>query len=242
LTWCGVDNEQIQRWNIESLQKKDLLDFTTRKTVNLKFKTKVIPGEELNSSNKDHKPFAEYLIKRKVPLNALPFHVSPNDTGRNANRIIIPYIFKGKVVGHTSRYLDNKTPRYINEQQPGYVFNIDAQRPDWQVCIVTEGIFDALSIDGVALLHNDISEDQSILLASLNKKIIFVPDRDPSGLKLTDRALELGYSVSIPNWDKSVKDVNDAVVKYGKLPTLLSILQFATNSKIKIEMRKKKIE
>jgi hypothetical protein len=58
---------------------------------------------------------------------------------------------------------------------------------------------------------------------------------------MTDRALELGYSVSLPLWHNDVKDVNDAVVKYGKLPTLLSILQYATNSKIKIQMQKRKI-
>ena len=39
-----------------------------------------------------------------------------------------------------------------------------------------------------------------------------------------------------------IKDVNDAVVRYGKLPTLLSILQSATMSKIKIEIQRKKIE
>ena len=58
---------------------------------------------------------------------------------------------------------------------------------------------------------------------------------------MCDKALELGYSVSLPDWEVDVKDVNDAVVKYGKLPTLLSILQCATNSKIKVEMRRKKI-
>jgi hypothetical protein len=45
----------------------------------------------------------------------------------------------------------------------------------------------------------------------------------------------------MPIWSEDVKDVNDAVVKYGKLPTLLSILESATMSKIKIEMRRKKI-
>ena len=115
------------------------------------------------------------------------------------------------------------------------------QKSDWQVCIVTEGIFDALSIDGVALTHNDISSEQAMVLSQLNKKIIMVPDRDLPGLKITDRALELGYHVSLPNWEADVKDVNDAVVKYGKLPTLLSILENATMSKIKIELRKKQI-
>jgi hypothetical protein len=51
----------------------------------------------------------------------------------------------------------------------------------------------------------------------------------------------LGYQVSLPNWEADIKDVNDAVVRYGKLPTLMSILQSATNSKIKIEMNRKKI-
>ena len=122
-----------------------------------------------------------------------------------------------------------------------YVFNIDMQQPEWTVCIVTEGIFDALSIDGVALMHDDISNEQAQLLSTLNRNIIVVPDHDTTGLKLCDRALELGYQVSLPNWDIDIKDVNDAVVKYGKLPTLLSILNSATNSKIKIELQRKKI-
>ena len=116
------------------------------------------------------------------------------------------------------------------------------QKPEWQVCIVTEGIFDALSIDGIAIMHDDISNEQAQLISSLNKQIIVVPDRDKAGLKICDRALELGYSVSLPNWESDVKDVNDAVVRYGKLPTLLSILQSARMSKIKIEKQRKKIE
>jgi DNA primase len=157
------------------------------------------------------------------------------------NRIIIPYTYKDKIVGHTSRFLDNKTPKYINEQQPGYVFGIDFQKQDYEFCLLVEGIFDALSLNCCALTHNTINDDQALLLSTLNKRIIFVPDLDVTGLDTCDRALSLGYSVSIPNWDNNVKDVNDAVVKYGKLNTLLSILQNATTSKIKIEMQRKKI-
>ena len=167
--------------------------------------------------------------------------ITPNDVGRNSKRIIVPYTYKNKIVGHTSRYIDNRIPKYINDQQQGYVFNIDIQKPEWQVCIVTEGIFDALSIDGVALMHDTISNEQAQLLAQLNKRIIVVPDIDKTGMTIIDRALELGYSVSLPNWEVGVKDTNDAVVKYGKLPTLLSILQNATMSKIKLEIQRKKI-
>ena len=244
LIWSGIDEQQIQRWSLESLQHKDLIDYTQPKKqrVKIKFNDHTLPeGELVDSNNPLHKVYTDYLESRKIDSNDYPFLITPHEKGRMGNRVIIPYTYKNKIVGHTSRFLDNKIPKYINEQQPGYVFNIDMQKPDWGVCIVTEGIFDALSIDGVALMHNDISSDQALLLSTLNKQIILVPDRDSTGLSLCDKALELGYSVSLPDWDDDVKDVNDAVVKYGKLPTLLSILQCATNSKIKIEMRRKKI-
>jgi hypothetical protein len=244
LLWCGIDSDQIQRWNLESLQHKDLLDFSgnRKQRSKIKFKTRELPeGEKLNIDNPKHFPYIEYLEKRNIHYDSYPFLVTPNDKGRNSNRIVIPYTYKEKNVGHTSRYLDNKIPKYINEQDAGYVFGYDFQHPDYNVCIVVEGIFDALSINGCALTHNTISDDQAQLLAQLNKRIIVVPDRDKTGLEITDRALELGYSVSLPPWDKSIKDVNDAVVTYGRLPTLLSIIQHATSSKIKIELRKKQI-
>jgi len=247
LIWCGIDETQIQKWSLESLQHKDLLDFTQpKKRENIKFKTDELPegSEKLDSTKLTHKIYLDYISKRGVDINSYSFYITPNDTtmnGRNKYRIIVPYTYKGKNVGHTSRYLDNRTPKYINHQQPGYVFNIDKQSEDWQVCIVTEGIFDALAIDGVAVMHDDISSEQATLLAQLNKRIIVVPDQDKTGLTMCDRALELGYSVSLPNWEAGVKDVNDAVIKYGKLPTLLSIIQNATMSKIKVELQRKKI-
>ena len=56
-----------------------------------------------------------------------------------------------------------------------------------------------------------------------------------------DRAIELGWAVSIPNWGESIKDVNDAVKKYGKAGTLLSIFQARNTSRIKIEMARKNL-
>lgn len=248
LTWCGIDSDQIQRWNLESLQNKDLLDFTQqRKISNITFNNTLLPedSEDLDLDNPKHTRYIEYLEKRGVHYDDYPYKVTPNGTGtygsRKEHRIIIPYFYKSKIVGYTSRFIDNKTPKYLNVQQPGYVFNIDNQKQDYSVCIVTEGIFDALSIGGVAVMHDDISNEQAQLLANLNRRIIVVPDFDTTGLNLIDRALELGYSVSLPNWGPGVKDVNDAVVKYGKLPTLMAILQSATVSKIKLELRKKQI-
>jgi hypothetical protein len=245
LQWCGVDKLEVQRWSLESLQHRDLLDLIQpkQKQAKIKFNDHQLPeGQLLNENNPEHKVYVDYVRARQIDITRYPFLITPHENGRMANRVIVPYTYKNKIVGHTSRFLDNKIPKYINQQQPGYVFNIDMQKPDWQVCIVTEGIFDALSIDGVAVMHDDISQEQATLLATLNKQIIVVPDRDKTGLNLIDRALDLGYKVSLPNWGNGVKDTNDAVIKYGKLPTLLSILENATLSRIKIEMRKKQID
>ena len=246
LIWCGIDSEQIQRWSLESLQHKDLLDFSgdilPRKKVKFKEQELPVDAELINVNNPDHKIYADYLINRHIDPKEYPFMVTPHIQGRNNNRIIVPYTYKNKIVGHTSRYLDNKLPKYINSQQHGYVFGFDFQKPEWNVCLVVEGIFDALSLNACATMHNTINDDQAQVLAQLNKQIIVVPDRDRAGLEICSRALELGYSISLPNWHVDVKDVNDAVIRYGKLPTLMSILQAATMSKIKIEMQRKKIE
>lgn len=244
LQWLGVDKDQIQKWSLESLQHRDLLDVLVQRKRSeiVRFKNKKLPDFDLLDINNDsHKIFVEYLQKRKIDIEKYKFYVNPNALDRTKHGIVIPYTYQNNIVGHTTRFIDGKIPKFINDQQQGYVFNIDNQQSNWQVCIVTEGIFDALSIDGVAVMHDDISNEQAAVLARLNKKIIVVPDRDTTGLKMTDRALELGYHVSLPNWSKDIKDVNDAVLKYGKLPTLLSILENATMSKIKIEMRKKQI-
>lgn len=245
LTWCGADEHQIQRWSLESLQHKDLLSYVQvkKQKSKIKFKEHTLPeGELIDINNESHKVYVDYLQSRSINVSSYPFLITPHELGRMRNRVIIPYTYHNKIVGHTSRFLDNKIPKYINEQQPGYVFGIDFQKPEWQVCILVEGIFDALSLNACALTHNTISEEQASLLAQLNRKIIFVPDRDKTGLATCDRALELGYSVSMPEWDDDIKDVNDAVVRYGRLTTLLSILQHATTSKVKIEMQRRKLD
>jgi len=245
LSWCGADEQQINKWNLISIQHRDLLDSAIiKKKQNIlpTFKEKLLPeGELIYTGNKEHHKYIDYLHKRGLKHNEYPFLITPQAEGRNANRIIIPFTYENKVVGSTSRFLDDRTPKFISDQQPGYVFGIDLQKPNWEVCLVFEGIFDAISMSGCALTHDDINDKQGALLKNLNKRIIIVPDQDKTGLKICDRALDLGFEVSLPNWHTGIKDANDAVIKYGRLATLLSILEAASNSKIKIEMMRKKI-
>lgn len=183
----------------------------------------------------------DYLRSRCVPED-FPAMTTIRTDGIHWVRehVTIPFTYDGRVVGWTARMLDNKTPKYISHSQPGYVFGIDRQPANWQHVLVMEGIFDALSINGVAVMHSTISDTQARLIRSLDRSVTVVPDQDIAGLELIDRAMELGWAVSMPEWE-DCKDVNDAVRKYGKLATLLTIFAARETSRIKIELRKKQL-
>jgi hypothetical protein len=57
---------------------------------------------------------------------------------------------------------------------------------------------------------------------------------------LIDRAIEAGWTVSFPVWQETCKDINEAVIKYGKLFVMKSILNAKQTSKLKIELYRKK--
>ena len=178
-------------------------------------------------------------MKARGIVFGYPFLVDKKRGPRD--RIVVPYTYKNRIVGHTSRYLDNRTPKFINSQQPGYVFGYDLQKSDWTSAIVVEGIFDALSISGLAVMHETISKDQAQLLKQLQRRVIVVPDQDRAGINMIDAAVEHKFEVSIPEWPADVKDVNDAVVRFGVAETLQQIHNSAERSKIKIEMAKKRL-
>ena len=247
LTWLGMDKLALDKLAIEAIRIKDSQSGAQAKIVSripkiIWFETMDLPSGSvrLDASNPDHQVHVEYLSGRGLTADSYTYYVTPDDDGRNKNRIIIPYYYNGQLVGNTSRFYDSLKPKYISDQQRGYVFNVDAQSSKFEVCIMVEGQFDAISIGGCAYMGSTINEDQATIISKLNKRIIIVPDKDASGMSVCDRALQLGYQVSIPTWHDDIKDVNAAVIRYGKLATLLSILQSATTNKIKIEMEKKK--
>lgn len=245
LSWCGIEDTQISRYNIESLQNKDLLDIVIAKKQRSKIKFKECPNPKnavkLDKNNIQHKKYVDFLASRKIDVSDFDFLITPDDTGRNGNRIVIPFTYNNKTIGNISRYLDDRVPKYLKEQQHGYVFGIDQQKREYESCLVFEGVLDAIPFNGCALLHDDISEEQADILLGLNKKIIIVPDQDKAGLKIIEKALSYNFYVSLPDWGPGIKDANEAMNKYGRLPVLISILQHATSSKIKLELQRKAI-
>jgi hypothetical protein len=183
-------------------------------------------------------PVIEYINSRNLYLEDYPFYWTPK--AGFSNRLIIPFFYKGQIVGYTARAVGPAALRYVSEQQPGYVFNLDKQSDDRTFVIVCEGPIDAISIDGCALLGSEIKDSQNWLLKQLGKELVLVPDKDHEGPKSVEAAIELGWSVSMPDWPDGVKDINDAVQKLGRLATMWLIVQSKHSNTLKIQLRAKK--
>ena len=183
-------------------------------------------------------PVLEYMVNRKIYPEDFPFYWT-SKVGFS-NRLIIPFLFNNEIVGWTARTIADATPKYLSEQQPGYVFNLDNQKDNREFVIVSEGPFDALSINGCALLGAEIKDSQNWLLKQLGKELVLVPDKDHEGPKTVERAIELGWSVSMPDWPSGVKDINDAVIKLGRLATLWLVISAKESNGLKIQLQAKK--
>jgi hypothetical protein len=203
-----------------------------------------LPKFDKKELPKDSKPIGkdtpieviQYLQSRNLYLEDYNFHWSPE----LKDRIIVPFYHKKEIVGYTARKIKDGNPKYLSDQQPGYVFNLDAQDYNRVHTIVVEGPFDAIAVEGCALLGSEVKDQQAMLLNSLNTNKIVVPDRDEAGAKLVEQAIELGWSISMPEWGDNINDVNDAIKAYGKIYTLYSIVSSSEKNELKIKLRSKK--
>jgi DNA primase len=189
--------------------------------------------------NKFSMAILEYMSARNLNIDDTDYYWSPSLGYRD--RLIIPFYYEKRIVGWTARTITpDKQPKYLTESQPGYVYGLDEQSPNKIFVIVVEGPVDAIHVDGCALTGSEINDQQALLINRLNKDVIVVPDRDTAGSKLIEAAIERGWGVSMPNWGPGIKDVGDAVSKYGRLYTLYSIASAAESSPLKIRLRAKK--
>jgi len=183
-----------------------------------------------------------YTNLRKINYDRYDFYWTDSTEHSLHQRVIIPFIWQGRIIGYTARAVtDGVKPKYYSNYEPNFVFNINNQLADSKFVIVCEGPFDAMSMDGVAVLNNECNETQADIIESLGREVIVVADKDRAGAKMINNAIEYGWTVSFPVWLETCKDVNEAVVKYGKLFVLKTILDAKQTSKLKIELMKKKL-
>ncbi len=241
MQWFNVPDDIITKLTFDALRLKEDADAGTQQKLVPTFTPRALPLDskplEECTNNKHIVPVLEYLQSRQVFLDDYSFYWTHKAGFKN--RVIIPFYYHNQVVGWTARSVNGHNPKYISEQQPGYVFNLDKQHWDRKFVIVVEGPFDAIAVDGVALLGSEVKEGQHLLINQLQREVIVVPDRDSAGKKLVEQAIEFGWTVSMPEWPEGVKDVSDAVKILGKPAVLWLIITQRLQTELKIKLRMK---
>jgi hypothetical protein len=247
--WLGLSDTDISKLGLVALRLKDEQSTPTKKLLNFELTEKELPKDSKSinewiaqgTEDEDLLKVVNYIVEeRQLGWDWYNWHWSP--TAGYRDRVILPFYYDGKIVGSTARKITPGKPKYLNDSQPGYVFNLDHQNYNRKYVLVMEGQFDAIAVDGVAIGHNDPNDAQCARINALGKEVIVVPDHDKPGAKLIKAAIEHNWGVSIPAWGNGVKDTADAIKLYGRLYTLATILHYKETNEIKIQLLKKKLE
>jgi len=259
LTWLGADENTVKRLVIDAIRIKELVEPESVEAPReeIVFKPRPLPEQaqtlqalhtfyELANNNttvpREFHDAVIYAASRKIDLTRYDCYWTPERAYNLHKRLIIPFTWQNEVIGYTARAVyDDVSPKYYSQYDTDYVYNVDRQRNDSKFVVVVEGPIDAMAIDGVAILSNECSEVQADIIDSLAREVIVVPDRDRAGVKLIDSALEYGWHVSFPVWQETCKDVSEAVERYGKLFVLKSIIAARETGRLKIELKKKRL-
>jgi hypothetical protein len=245
--WLGLSDLDVGKLGLVALKHQENMP-RAENVLNFVLKEVELPEQSLSivdwlntgQDNPDLVAVVEYLLSRGMDWDWYNWYWSAAPGYRD--RLLIPFYQDGKIVGYTGRKVTDGKPKYLTESQSGYIFNIDRQDRDRQYVIVVEGQFDAIAIDGVAIMTNEPNDTQVARLNALGKEVICVPDRDRPGAKMLKHAVKNNWSASLPPWGDDVKDVADAVKKYGRLYVLTTILHYRVAGEIKINLLKKKLE
>lgn len=147
-----------------------------------------------------------------------------------AGRVVIVDYFRGVPVSYFGRALvDDIVPKYrnITGSNDSVIYNYDELMSDsTKPLYIVEGPFDALSIGGVGILSNVVSKSQADIINTTTRRKIYIPDMEGKGWKGGYQALTYGWEISIPNLG-NCKDMNEAVLKYGKVYVKKCIIEAA---------------
>jgi hypothetical protein len=247
----GANDDQIKELVFEALKTESTGYEPDHFVEKVKFTEKELPegamsiNEWVNSAylpdiSADIGPVIDYIYSRGFDPLSEHFYWSP--APGYIDRVLLPYYYEGKIVGSTARKVREGKPKYLSDQHPFFVFNVDEQDPKNKYVFVVEGQFDAYAIGGVGLLTNEIAQQQAHIINQLGKEVIVIPDQDRAGLMLIKQAIDYGWSVAFPTWDSDVKDCADAVQKYGRLFVTVDAIKTAQQGEIKISVARNNLE
>ena len=225
-----IPADEIHKVIRTSMRHKKANTPKTAKKLKLETKELLLPSHfyELGSHTND--PWdtvaTEYLDTRGMSPADYKFYLSDDKMWKG--RLIIPMYRKGRLIFYQGRDMtgSKKRVKYLSpaEGKDSVFYNYDEiTKSTEEPLYITEGFFDAFHIQAIATLGNEMSDIQVKILTQSRRPKVVIPDRRGDGDRLANQALDLGWSVSFPDIS-SCKDVNEAIVKYGKLFVLKSIV------------------
>jgi hypothetical protein len=239
LTAYSIPEEEINKLILRSLKAKTpgTKQHAQEKKLVLESKELPLPPHFYLLGSKEKDAWAdvavEYLETRGMKPTDYKFYLSSG--GKTAEekqwkgRLIIPMYRHGKLIFYQGRDLTNSARRlkYLSpsSEKETVMYGYDElERVVETPLYIVEGFFDAFHINGIAVIGNVLTESQLKILKRCHRPKVVIPDRRGDGHKLALQGLEQGWSVSFPDI-ANCKDVNDAIVKYGKLYVQKSIVE-----------------
>lgn len=172
------------------------------------------------------------MDEKRIRPSSYPFYLSTGELETDdvyeqakakstKNRLIIPAFRGDEMIYYQARRLDGvDTNKYLSCDKPraNIIYNMDRLYEDIKSPLfVLEGFFDAHHLNGVAVMENDLSSQQIELLDRSPREKVVVPDYHTDNNRLAQTAVRQGWAISKPNFGSEVKDVTEAVCKYGRL-------------------------
>ena len=243
----GIADEEIDKVINSSFFNKDKKDtestvitLASMKELDLSTPEIKLPPKSFRLGGLEHQeiqaPLIKYLKNRAIDVNEYPFWFSLEP--RYDQRVIIPFYRNKKIIYWQARtILDDVKPRYDNCSAPktAVIFNYD-QLYSWSKLplFVTEGVFDAISVNGIALLGSMINENKIEVLSKCKRRLIFVIDPDKTGRSVALKAIEHGWDITFTSGDF---DINKSIIKYGRLWTIYNLMKNIPKNKFEAELR-----
>jgi len=201
--------------------------------------------ERLSLKKKTHKPFIEYLFKRKISVEKI------NETkifiDKKSKRLIFPVYENEDLIFYTKRSIVPHFLPWIKATKEGSfpIWNLD--NIDEDIVYLFEGIFDAINIkNGVAILgvaHEEVAKK----IASKNfLKYVIVLDNDEAGRKAKIHLAEIlsndyNKDVYIYNYkgiNEQYKDFSEMMINNIDLEMDTRVIPYDFKTKTLIKMGK----
>lgn len=166
-------------------------------------------------------PIIEYIKNRKINPEGLYFSLNK----RFLQYVIIPFWRDKKLIYWQARAIENVKRRYLNCEisRDAVLYGYDILH-HWSdiPLFCSEGVFDAISINGIATL-GALSTSQIKVLRTSRRRLIFVIDRNEPGLVFGQVALKNGWEITVP--DIRASDINHSVQLFGLPYTIYCLMK-----------------